>query len=250
MSGIFNRVTVRAASDTTGIFVPETPERMYQGADEMTIVMVAKLRTPTPATFDSFYCNRGSWAGAPASGGFRLWFSSELNQVVWQFVDGAQSLSGNVSRVFVAGDVGKTHRIVATLLDGTTSLYVNSHLSDDFAFTGYTAPTGVALLASVLGEAAPGGASYESGVKNWEVMDIALLGQGMTADQVALLDKQIRAGGRIPTQYDWAELYRAERLNGHSLVWDAGGLSAGRGWPAWEGDAPILGVAETLWGGF
>lgn len=255
MSSIFQRATVRCPTDTTGIFVPETPARMFQGAAEMSLVMLARLRDITPGQFDSFYVSRGSWAGAPYSGGFRFWFSHTAAILVWQWIDGAQGLQGQNSRVFTANDEGKVHRIVATLdPDGEAWVYVNGIRDEAFTVpvVGYTPATGT-LLCSVLGEAAPGGGSYESGVQAWDVMDIALISRGFTKADVSDLDKQIMASSRVPSGYNWNEQYRAERLVGHSLVWDAGGQSAGRGWPAWEGDAPIVGgtlIQPNEWGGF
>lgn len=249
MSTSFLRATVRAASDTTGIFVPETPTRMYPGGAEMTLVMVANFRDLVAATFDSFIVNRGSWAG-PFLGGYRLFFGGSTGLFAFQFVDGAGALESVQSRAFTAADEGKTHRIIATLLGGVASFYVNTLLAGTEAFVGYSAITGT-QLSSVLGETALGGASYESGVRRWDVVDIAVIDRGFTQEDVAALDKLILSTGHLP-DYMWVEHYKAERLVNHPLVIDAGGQNAGRGWPAVDGVVPILGsmlIHPADWGG-
>jgi hypothetical protein len=252
MSTQFLRTTVRAASASTGMFVPETPTRLYPGDDEFSVVVVGRLLSIIAVVTDVFIAREGPVTVGPPDTtlGWNFSYDPTVPEVFLTITlaDGSQVFGQ--SRLFVAADVGKVHRLVGVcdVPNTDVSCYTNGRIGSG------TVGAAASFLPSVAPDAygVLGLQSATLGVRAWDVCDIAVIDRAFTAREVADLDELILATGGIPPSFaQWNELYQAERLVGHPLVWDVGGLSAGRGWLA-EETAPVLSsvlIEPGTWGG-
>jgi hypothetical protein len=276
----FLRTTMRAqVAGATGFFVPQTVSRLFPGTAEMSVVVVAKLRpggSVSSVDIDAFIIRDGPYTGPNNAGGWEFGydrFTTADPEVYLGMWDNAAQplLHFGESRGILAADEGKVHRFVGVGavagsavggVNGLVVMYTNGE-------PGASTPGFDDLLPSFLPSPSTGGApdsigvlgitdqssgiSY-AGMTQFEVMDLAVVAnRAFTATEVKQLDKLIMATGGIPPGFaDWTEFYQAERLVGHPLVIDAGGLNAGFGWPA-VGAEPILGsvlIKPGDWGGF
>jgi hypothetical protein len=252
MSTSFLRTTARGADATTGLFAPETPTRLFPGADEMSVVAVVKLLSAAIVGDIELLAGRsGPNVGPVYSGGWQLGFDRNYPEAYLGVVNTAGAYVFGECRPFTALDVDKVHRIVGTgsVADGFVRAYLNGQIGISAAQVGFlpsAAPSAYGVLGGVV-TTGPDGA-----LRNMELIDLAVVDRAFTAAEVAQLDDLILATGGIPASFaDWNELYRAERLVGHKGVWDAGGRSAGRGWLA-VGNEPELSsilITPDVWGG-
>lgn len=215
------RTTVRSPSDSGALFVNETPGRGFAGAAQMSVVMLARMRQISVNVLGETILGQSS----AVTNGYL--FAASLATMVFTAGDGVGSPVA-VSRTLVAADIGKVHRFVGVLdvASGFIYVYTNGVSGTPVAVTGFTpaaAGTEVAVLGAGLG---PDGA----GVVSFDVIDLCAVSRSFTAAEVKQLDELILATGRVPAAFaQWDMEMRAERLSGHALVLDAGGLNAGRG---------------------
>lgn len=257
MSTSFLRTTMRAQSSALGFFLPETPTRLYPGSDAFAVVMVGRLLSIEPGSEDVFIAREGpvtlgvfplpdttlGWA-------FHYDPPSAVAYLAITLNDGSQVVG--VSRVFTARDVGKVHRVVGVcdVANSEVRCYVDGQPGGTIGVATSFLPSVAPDTYGVLGVLT--GGSPANGVQSWEVCDLAVIDSALDADEVADLDVLIQSTGQLPP-YQWMEHYRAEQLCGHRLVIDAGGRSAGRGWPTISGSSPVLGSVlidpVNTWGG-
>lgn len=258
---IFRRTGVRSSSyGTPTVFVAETLPRFFPGATEMSFACLARLRQLDVTASGQWIATRteivgdaSGWGVSPADGLLPNWF-------LFGFTGTGVGQNLGLSRTFVAGDEGKVHFVCGSLSVTRTEIRVFTNGLDDGTpdlTTAAFAPSADAAVGSVLGSVAAPGA----GLISWDMIDLGLLsGYAMTADDAAEMCKVVRATGQVPTQppggSGWYHLFRAERLLGHSGVWDAGGLSEGRGFLCEAGGNPSTPVLTSIqigpndWGGF
>lgn len=243
---IYDRVSVVGDGDE---FRAEDPTRGFQGGNEFSIVaLVWMLDASFSATDEPFVVLAGG-----ANEGYLFSAGAGGNTVFGSIGTGA-ALVFPESRTFVAGDIGKAHRLVlvSSVSAGFARIYTNG-LDDGTpaALAAYAPPTpatGYEVLSNPLA----------LGLQSMELLDMAILDRALSADDVSDLDVEIMAHGRIPSAWaSWVDLYRPERLVGHPHVWDRGGQNAGRGMVCRTGPAAsTLGTPTlrsrriTAWGGF
>lgn len=237
------------------MFLPETPTRLFPGADEFSVVMVGKLVSITfIGDADVFIARWGPLVPLPApalSEGWYFAYAPPDAFLITTLADG--SLGFGLHRSFTALDLNKVHRLVAvsSVEANAISCYTNGRIGEYVGTSPSFLPAATPDAYGVLGMTVTGGGGIlDAGVLTWEVCDIAVIDRAFTAREVADLDELITATGHLP-EYAWVEHYQAERLCGHPMVWDAGGQNAGRGWLAVE-EAPILGsvlIEPASWGG-
>lgn len=196
--------------------------------------------------------NASGWGIVAADGLLTSWFFQGFTGA-----GAAQNIA--FSRVFSTADVGKVHLIVGSLsVTGSRLAIYTNGLDDgtpDASVAAFAAADATAV-GSLLGDPT---LADEAGLTGWDVMDIGFLsGYAMTAADAAAMFKTVKATGRVPEQPpsgSWYHLFRAERLVGHSGVWDAGGLSEGRGFLCELSGAPALPTLSSIqigpndWGG-
>lgn len=257
MSTSFLRTTMRAASSSLGMFLPETPTRLFAGSDAFSVVMIGRLLDITPGALEAFIAREGPitlgvFPLPDTTLGWNFSFDPSDPEVFLTITlaDGSQVFGE--SRLFTAADVGKVHRMVGvcSVADSDVRCYTNGRLDTGIvgAATSYL-PAPAPDTYGVLGVHLAGSPTH--GIRSWEVCDIAVLDRALTAGEVLDLDELIRSTGRLPTVEQWIEHYRAERLVNHKFVIDAGGRSAGRGWPTAD-EGPVLGsvlIEPGVWGG-
>lgn len=252
MSTSFLRTTVRSPVAAGGLFVPETPARFFAGADEMSIVVVARLRTLTWNVLGEDVFLKTDVTGGNTSGYTVHTLGNVVRLATYTGVGLLASIAS--SRPLVAADVGKVHRFVAvqSIADGSMRIYTNGE-DDGTADTVATYAASTAAVGSILGALA-----FDVALEAFEVLDIAAIaGRAFSATEVKQLDQSIRATGRVPSTFaDWDNKLDADRLFNHSLVWDLGGRNAGRGMlcrdSAGAPMAPMLSsvlIRSTDWGG-
>lgn len=278
MATSFLRTTVRArtggSGTTTGVFIPESTVlsgsptmRIFPGTAEMSVVVLAKLRTGGSAAAvadDPFETCFGPAAGPVDAGGWVIGYdrvSVSPPEVYLGMVDATGAFQFGESRGIVPADENKVHRFVGvgSVAAQTISMYTNGGLSgiqDTLpSFTPAPMTGGSPDSVGVIGLQDQSSGIAGGGQTQWEVMDIAVVAnRAFTAAEVAALDVLIRSTGHVPEDFaDWEEFYKAEWLaNGHAKVWGLGGRAAGRGWPALNGVEPILGsmlIGPNAWGG-
>jgi hypothetical protein len=273
------RATMRArtggSGTTTGIFVPETVTRIFPGTDEMTVVAVARLRVggaTSAIAIDPFIMRDGPSVGPINAGGWEFAYdriSTADPEVYLGMVDGLGAFHFGEGRGMVAADEGKVHRFIGVGavagsavggVDGLVAMYVNGVVGSsspgfDSTLPSFTpSPTtgGAPDSVGVLGLTDQSSGIEGGGMTQFDVMDIAVLDRALDATEVAALDALIKVRGGVPDDFaQWVHIMHAERLLYHDKVIDAGGLSAGRGWPVVAGVAPILGsvvIAPSDWG--
>jgi len=273
MSGpSFMRATMRAktggSGTSTGHFVPQTVSRLFPGTAEMSIVVVAKLRpggSVSAAAIDAFEVKDGPYVGPANAGGWEFAYDRITTadpEVYLGMVDVTGAFHFGEGRGMLAADEGKVHRFVGVGavagspvggVLGKVVCYVNGRpgaptpgfddLLPSFLPSTDPAPTVLGVLGSL----------SNAGMTVFETMDIAVVAnRAFTAAEVRQLDDLIVATGHVPPGFaDWIEFYSAERLVNHPMVIDAGGLNAGRGWPAVAAE-PVLGsmlIHPGDWGG-
>lgn len=261
MSTSFRRTTVRArtggSGTTTGYFVPQTIPRLFPGSAEMSVVLVARLRTSAvAAAVDVFEYNTAPFVGPiRPDGGWGLALDRSYSEVYNEVVDATGVVHFGEGRVWTPRDEGKVHRCVgvSSVANNLVRCYVNGQPGAVDSTLPSFAPMVSATPSAigVLGALQTGGVDA-SGMTAMEVIDLAVVDRYFDADEVKQLDALIKATGGIPAGFDWVEFYRAERLVNHPLVWDAGGRNAARGWPAVDGIEPILSsvlITDEVWGG-
>lgn len=261
MGSIFRRSAVRSGSyGTPTVFVAETLPRFFAGATEMSFACLARLRQLDVTTSGQWIATRteivgdaSGWGVAAADGLLPNWF-------LFGFTGTGVGQNLGLSRTFTAADAGKVHLVCGSLSVTEEEIRVFTNGLDDGTpdlTTTAFAPATDAAVGSVLGSVAAPGA----GLISWDLIDFGLLsGYAMTAADAEEMYRVVRATGRVPTQPpggpDWYHLFRAERLLGHLGVWNAGGLSEGRGFLCEAGGNPStpvltsIQIAPSDWGGF
>lgn len=260
---------------TTGHFVPQTTRRLFPGTGEMSIVVIGKLRVggsiSVLGAIDAFEGKDGPFAGPINAGGWEFGYDRTTTadpEVYLGMVDATGAFHFGESRGMLATDEGKVHRLVGVGAVAGTAVggvlgkvitYVNavpgtpSPGFDDELPTFLPSTDPAPTVVGVLGSTSQATGLSNAGMTVWEVLEIAVVAdRAFTADEVKQLDTLITATGYIPVGFaDWIEHYRAEQLVNHPLVIGAGGLNAGRGWPAVDAE-PILGsvlITPSDWGG-
>lgn len=221
MGTSFLRSTVRSPSDSGALFVNETAGRGFVGATSMSIVMLARMRQISVNVLGENIIGQSS----AVTNGYGFGVSGA--NVYFFEGDGSGSPLA-LSRTLFAADIGKVHRFVGVLTPGvgTIRVYTNGITGTPDATSGFTpaaAGTAVLVLGGGLGPDAAASVSFD-------IMDLCAVPRAFTAAEVAQLDRVIRATGRVPAAFaQWDMKLDADRLVNHPLVWDMGGLNAGRG---------------------
>jgi hypothetical protein len=252
------RARTGGSGTTTGYFTPQTIARLFPGTAEMSVVVVAKLRSAAVvAAIDVFEYNIAPFVGPIRPlGGWGVGFDRNYPEFYNEAVDATGVIHFGEGRPWTALDVNKVHRCVgvSSVANNLMRCYVNGRRGnvDDVlpSFLPMASPTPSVI--GVLG-ATQTGPVDSNGMTEMEVLDLAVVDRYFSADEVATLDRLILATGGIPPGFaQWVEFYQAERLINHPLVIDAGGMNAGRGWPEAGGAAPLLSsvlITPDIWGG-
>lgn len=229
---IFQRITVRPASASTGHFytgvAPAPPYPIPLSPQAGSFVVLARF-------LDAAASNGvllSQWdAGSPLAG--YLFGGDGASGAFLQAGDGVTNPApvATSSRVLTAADEGRVHRLVGTVdVAGGAELvaYLNGRAGAAVAITGMVGAPGV--VGRILGSAAG------SACTAWDVLDVAYLGSVLTAQDVLELDREIRATGGIPSNFAaWDMLLRAESLvnkptppTSAGMFWNCGGRADGK----------------------